>query len=97
MGVVSVILGASVAGLLIQGGIYKSLKMLGLKPVPALLISAVIFVAIYTAVGGYGFADGGPADFALSFSTGLPAAVIVTLLFGFGIWRSSKPLFPHPH
>ena len=85
-----VVLGATIPGFLIQGGIYLLLRKKGVHPIKALIIAAPVFIVIYTLIGGSGLADGGPPNYAWGFNIGIQASIIVSILIGIDIWRSSK-------
>ena len=83
------IIGAALLGLILQGGIFKLLTKRNVKQPLAVAISAIIFVTLYTLIGGFGFANGGSLRFMLAFTIGAPASLVVTvtlytLIGGFG-------------
>jgi hypothetical protein len=64
------------------------------SPIPRLLVAAVVSLALCTVAGGYGFAGGGPPDFAGAFLIYvLPQLVSLGLMFLFRRGRKvpSKP------
>ena len=59
MGGIIEIAGATIAGFIVQGGVYKLLLKRGVSETWALFLAALIFAATYIVVGAYGMADGG--------------------------------------
>ena len=66
----------------------ECVNRIGKKQPLAVAISAIIFVTLYTLIGGFGFANGGSLRFMLAFTIGAPASLVVTVLFLIGISRS---------
>lgn len=83
------LIGALFIGFLIQGGLYKLLSR-RLTPYLSVVVSGILFAALYIIIGAYGAADGGPPNFAWSISRGVPAAILVSALFAIGARGRSK-------
>ncbi len=84
------IIGAAAVGFIIQGGIFKLLTKRDMSEPLAIALSAITFVVLYSVIGAFGAADGGPPNFAWSISVSVPASLIVSALLFLGIWRRKK-------
>lgn len=84
------IIGAAIPGLIVQGVIFKLLTKRGMSKLRAIALSAITFVVLYSVIGAYGAADGGPPNFAWSISVSIPASLIVSALLFLWSLRSNK-------
>ena len=84
------IIGAALPGLIIQGVIFKLLTKRGMSKLRAIALSAITFVVLYSVIGAYGAADGGPPNFAWSISVSIPTSLIVSAMLFLWSLRSNK-------
>lgn len=82
------IFGATLLGLLVQGGIYKSLSSRGVSFPFAFGVSALIFFIAYLFIGAYGKADGAKPNFDWSTPIALLSTLIVSTLIIFSKVKS---------